>query len=260
MNERIRKIRESLSMSREAFGKELGVSGDVINNVERGRVEAKEYILKLICRVFNVSEAWLRTGEGEPFLDENEFSLDRYMEEREATDLETQIVKAYFSIDPGLRHEMVERFKQTVVDGLPRDSVLDEPPAYGIPHPGWLLLNYGGKVASAGTPVESFSFDGGGMVEVPDTAEARAADFAVGVNGDSMEPTFSDGDILLVKKDSSVTIGKLGIFQKGNTLYVKELGKSSLLSHNPDYGDVTADPDSPITCIGEVLGKTEIYH
>lgn len=65
MNERLRLIRENLKLSRAAFGGELGVSGDVINNLERGRVDVKEPMIKLICSIYNVNEAWLRTGEGE---------------------------------------------------------------------------------------------------------------------------------------------------------------------------------------------------
>ena len=71
MNERIRMVREEFHLSRAAFGKDLGVSGDVINNLERGRVEAKEPIIKLICSVYSVQEGWLRTGEGEMFAPKN---------------------------------------------------------------------------------------------------------------------------------------------------------------------------------------------
>lgn len=65
MNERIREIRSSLNLTRAEFGKRLGVSGDVINNLERGRVEPKEPILKLICKEFGISYAWLVYGDGE---------------------------------------------------------------------------------------------------------------------------------------------------------------------------------------------------
>lgn len=65
INERIRMLREEKSLSRAAFGQRLGVSGDVINNLERGRVEPKDHIIKLICAEFSISEKWLRTGEGE---------------------------------------------------------------------------------------------------------------------------------------------------------------------------------------------------
>lgn len=65
MNKRIKLLRESLKLSRSAFGEKIGVSGDVINNLERGRVEIKNDRIKLICSVFNINEDWLRTGKGE---------------------------------------------------------------------------------------------------------------------------------------------------------------------------------------------------
>lgn len=71
MNKRIEEIRKSENLSRAAFGKELGVSGDVINNLERGRVEIKEHVIQLICMKFDVNETWLRTGEGEMRADDS---------------------------------------------------------------------------------------------------------------------------------------------------------------------------------------------
>lgn len=65
MKDRIRQLRENLNMSRAAFGEKLGISGDVVNNMERGRIEIKEDRIKLICSIFDVNEAWLRTGEGD---------------------------------------------------------------------------------------------------------------------------------------------------------------------------------------------------
>lgn len=64
MNERIRLIREDLKLSRALFGERLGISGDVVNNLERGRIEIKDDRIKLICSTYNVNEHWLRTGEG----------------------------------------------------------------------------------------------------------------------------------------------------------------------------------------------------
>lgn len=73
MNERIKQVRSSLNLTRAQFGKRLGVSGDVINNLERGRVEPKETIIKLMCKEFGVSYQWLVNGLGEMIdSDENE--------------------------------------------------------------------------------------------------------------------------------------------------------------------------------------------
>lgn len=69
MNIRIEEVRKQLGLSRAAFGKRIGVSGDVINNLERGRVEIKDHIIKLICSEFDVREEWLRNGTGEMFIE-----------------------------------------------------------------------------------------------------------------------------------------------------------------------------------------------
>ena len=68
MNNRIALVRKEKGLSRALFGKQIGVSGDVVNNLERGRVEIKDHMILLICKEFNVNETWLRTGEGEMFL------------------------------------------------------------------------------------------------------------------------------------------------------------------------------------------------
>lgn len=76
ISDRIKELRKSLKLSQEEFGHVLGVSRDVIGNIEYDRLkrpEQKEPIYKLICQKFNVSEIWLRTGDGEMFLpDEDE--------------------------------------------------------------------------------------------------------------------------------------------------------------------------------------------
>lgn len=67
--ERIYYLRtEILKMSRAAFGQKLGVSSDVVNNIERNRLknpEQKEPIYRLIAETYNVSLEWLKTGEDE---------------------------------------------------------------------------------------------------------------------------------------------------------------------------------------------------
>ena len=69
MNERIRALRLALGLSQEEFGRHLGVGRGAITNIEFNKVEPKPLFVNLICREFNVNEAWLRTGEGDMFLD-----------------------------------------------------------------------------------------------------------------------------------------------------------------------------------------------
>lgn len=61
-----------MELSQNEFGERLGVSRDVINNIEHNRLsrpEQKEPLYRLICQEFNVNECWLRTGEGDMFLE-----------------------------------------------------------------------------------------------------------------------------------------------------------------------------------------------
>lgn len=69
MNERLKTIRKELSLSQEAFGKKLGVTGAGISKIESGNRNLTEQMVLAICREFNVREEWLRNGGGEMFLD-----------------------------------------------------------------------------------------------------------------------------------------------------------------------------------------------
>lgn len=59
IGERIKYVRESLNLSQSKFGETMGVSRDVISNVELGRVEPKEYILRLICKTYRANYLYL---------------------------------------------------------------------------------------------------------------------------------------------------------------------------------------------------------
>ncbi|SCW57444.1 DNA-binding transcriptional regulator, XRE-family HTH domain [Paenibacillus tianmuensis] len=69
MHNRIKAVREYLGLSQREFGEQLGVSRDVISNLEYNRVQPRELLLKHICKLYSVSETWLETGQGEMFVD-----------------------------------------------------------------------------------------------------------------------------------------------------------------------------------------------
>jgi transcriptional regulator with XRE-family HTH domain len=69
INERIKLLRKTLKLSQTDFGKNLGVSRDVINNIDRSTVEPKPLLLEHICAVYNVNPDWLMNGTGEMFLE-----------------------------------------------------------------------------------------------------------------------------------------------------------------------------------------------
>lgn len=68
-NTRIKKLRKVLDLTQEEFGKRIGVKRNTVATYELGRNKPIDSVVALICREFNVNETWLRTGEGEMFLE-----------------------------------------------------------------------------------------------------------------------------------------------------------------------------------------------
>lgn len=68
MNERIKELRKSLNLTLEKFGDRLGVTKVTVSRLENGERNVTDQMFKSICREFNVSENWLRTGKGEMYV------------------------------------------------------------------------------------------------------------------------------------------------------------------------------------------------
>lgn len=68
MNERIKLLRKQLGLTQQEFSDRLCIKRGAVANYEVGRNVPTDSVVALICREFHVSEAWLRTGEGEMFV------------------------------------------------------------------------------------------------------------------------------------------------------------------------------------------------
>lgn len=114
--ERIWELRKKyLKMSQADFGNHLGVNRDVINNIENNRLarpEQKLSLYKLICSEFNVNEDWLLNGNGPMFSESPTLDLEKFAKSKGTSDLELEIMKAYFELDPEIRHSVLDHFKQ----------------------------------------------------------------------------------------------------------------------------------------------------
>lgn len=110
---------------------------------------------------------------------------------------------------------------------------------------------------SAGCGYDLEDADNWEDLEVIDTPEAQKADFAVEIDGRSMEPTYQNGDIVYVVSDTDVPVGKIGLFIQNNKGYIKEKGEDHLISHNDEYPDIYPE-DGEIICVGRVIGTAEL--
>lgn len=72
MRDRIRMLRKELELTQQEFADKLGIKRTTIANYELGRNEPVDSVISLICDRYHVSERWLRTGEGEMFIELSE--------------------------------------------------------------------------------------------------------------------------------------------------------------------------------------------
>lgn len=65
--ERLKELRKALGYTQTVFGEKLGVSVDVIKNLEYSRTSPSDVFLNHICEVYHVNRKWL-DGESEDML------------------------------------------------------------------------------------------------------------------------------------------------------------------------------------------------
>lgn len=89
MNERIRELRLMLNCSQEDFSKRINIARSHLSSIERGIRNVTDRVVYDICREFNVSEDWLRNGQGDMFVkpQTTREKLDRLIDEMDYEEL-----------------------------------------------------------------------------------------------------------------------------------------------------------------------------
>lgn len=102
INERIAWCIKDSKLTKTAFAEKINVSQSFISRLVSGEKVPSDRTIADICREFNISEVWLRTGEGEPHIQRDE---DEEFQEVLAQitvsddDLIKRIIKAYWFMD-----------------------------------------------------------------------------------------------------------------------------------------------------------------
>lgn len=82
-------------------------------------------------------------------------------------------------------------------------------------------------------------------------------DLALQVNGNSMEPMFSDKEIIFVEKSNNIKNGQIGVFIINGEAYVKKVhvgeDRLTLVSLNKDYRDLHFYENEGVRLIGKVI-------
>lgn len=219
-------------LKQEELAKLVGKSKNVISNWERGDNKPDADTLFDLCDILDVDANYLLGWEDNQNLSLSIQEQDHIKKYRSLDSLDKKAVDGLLDTLSNRRSEQSKEFIQL------------EPP---------LLYPYYGHIASAGTGQFVFDDIPPEMIEVENNHINMQADFAVGVNGDSMEPTYSDGDVLLIKKQHSLNKGDIGIFMIDGEAFVKEYDGDVLKSHNKAYPDILVSENT--VCLGKVIGK-----
>ena len=103
MNERLKKLRKELDLTQQEFADRIGISRGNIATYETRDGSPGSSVINLICREFNVSETWLRTGEGEMFLPSPNGVLDELVQKYGLSTRGKVIVEKFLDLNPDVQ-------------------------------------------------------------------------------------------------------------------------------------------------------------
>lgn len=119
INERVKYFRKDiLHISQTEFATSLGMKQTGVSYMERDGSTVTEKTIKSICFLYDVNEDWLRFGTEPMFVQPDTFSLDEFVKSKGATELELEIMKTYFELDPKIRKTTMDHFKRRMAAAI----------------------------------------------------------------------------------------------------------------------------------------------
>lgn len=243
----IKKLKEgraNAKLKQSEVAEKIGIKGNTLSNYENGVSEPDIDTFCALCDIYGIdpssilNEAYGLGVQGEDFKIKPS-EIEHIKKYRDLDDHGKEMVDLVLSKESD-RVKQVNKFSENSLSTATR------------------LISYYYRNASAGTGQIIIDNLPEKDIEIPDIPKYKCVSYAVGVNGSSMEPTFSDGDILLVEATNQIEINEIGIFQIDSQCYVKKLGQTELISLNSEYENIPLDETS--TTLGKVIDKLSVQY
>lgn len=235
IGERIINLRNSFGMTRVQLAEKLGLPMTTLRNYEIGTREPGHKFILDVAHLFNVTTDYLLGMSDDP-------RPSSTTENNALSKSEIEKIKKYRALDVHgkelvdmIINKEMERVKATVQKGASVQVVpfrISEQPA----------------AAGTGTYLGPDAFR---TVHVKPDALPKGSSFGVPVSGNSMEPKYHNGDVLIVSEQHP-EVGEIGVFILDGAGYVKIRGETELISINKDYAPIPMN-DSIRSC-GKVVG------
>ncbi|QCT71563.1 XRE family transcriptional regulator [Eubacterium maltosivorans] len=255
--DKLKEIREKTGMNKKEFANYLNIKYTTYNNYETGAREPASDFLILISKKFDISIDYIMGLTDEKnilhsyeLLASEMAHIEKYRSVddfgRETVDL--VLLREVSRVENQKNEKRIKIPTGTLVDFHEIKDIDDTEPC---------------KLRPVKTTLQSLSAGCGSIgdddqyteINYPDEKVPDGTDFASKITGDSMEPTFFDGDIVFYELTQNLREGDIGVFRKNDENFIKEYSKNGLVSHNPAYDIIIPGMDDHIETIGKVLGK-----
>lgn len=234
----IKELRKSKDYSADYVAEKIDIPAGSYKKYESGILNPGVPVVVKFADFYNVSTDYL-LGRTEI----KAMAGTSPAEQLDVTAAEQEIIRRYTEFPEEVRLLLLETIRKLV--GLP-DAPEDLRPVI-------VFTRCHRMKASAGMGYDLDNEDEWRDIRIYDCPEAYQADFAVEVDGDSMEPDYHDGEIVFVRLSEDVPVGAVGLFIHDGRGYIKERGEKYLISRNPDYPDIHGE----CRAVGVVIGKAE---
>ena len=100
MINRLKELRKFKKLTQKEFGEKIGVSGDTISSIEKGKRNLTERNISLICEKFDVNEEWLRDGIGEMFCQDEKSIVNELVVKYNLDDIVKSCLDVLVTLEP----------------------------------------------------------------------------------------------------------------------------------------------------------------
>lgn len=127
LGERIKKVRKTLDLTQREFGERIAMKQNSVAQIEMGRNTSDQTIFS-ICKIFDVSEEWLRTGKGEMFVPKGTDPLEELVKQRGLSDGDRLLIEKFLRLDKVERQAVIK-----FLSSFAKDFVSLETTAAAVP-------------------------------------------------------------------------------------------------------------------------------